>query len=276
VDVARLEVGYDPPRHVPECKLPVRVLVRDGDAARTIAAYGDYPLTVHRLPALLTRHLPWALSFYFSDVKVVRQPPAGKGHLLFRARIHSLGTTKRVIGTGASWGVTSRKYRAALSWKVTARWVGSGLRPFLHDQRVYGTVDAFRFGASGDIVRSALRQALQELLADLLGHPLYARACGDDPRRLPIGLRSPAPRSGTDLRAAPRRPPAVPDAKTPRRPARTDAKTPRRPPPTDAKTPRRPARTDAKTPRRPARTDAKTPRRPAVPDPKSRLRPMPR
>jgi len=257
VNVARLQVGYDPPRHVPKCKLAVRVLVRDGDVARTIAAYGDYPLTVHRLPALVTRHLPWALRFYFSDVKVVRQPPAGKGHLLIRARIHSLGTTKRVIGTGASWGVTSRKYRAALSWKVTARWVGSGLRPFTHDQRVHGSVDAFRFSASGDIVRSALRQALQEVLADLLGHPLYARACGDDSRRRPIGLRSPTPMTGTDRRAAPRRPPAAPDAKTPRRPAAPDAKTPRRPAAPDAET------------RLP---DAET----RLPDAETRLRPMPR
>jgi hypothetical protein len=225
VNVARLRVGYDPPRALPRCRVPVRVLYRPGDEPASIAAYGDYPLTVHRIPAFLTRHLPWALSFYFPDVEVVSSPPKGTGHLLVRAKIHSLGTTKRVIGTGASWGVTSRKYRAAISWRVTVEWVGSGLPTFTHDQRVYGTVDAFRFGASPDIVRSALRQALQELLADLLQHRIYQRACARGSRPLPprltrgtrgAGHKPPAPAHGPPPSKAQPPDKAPPSGKAPR------------------------------------------------------------
>ncbi len=177
VYVSRLRVGYDPPRPLPRCRVPVRIVIAPGDVDQSYGGYGDYPMAVHHAQNVLTHHLPWALSFYFNDIKVVRRPPPGAGYLLVRAKVYSFGTTKRVIGVGASWGVTSRKYRAYISWRVSVRWVGSSLRPFTHNRQSVGVVEAFRFSASGDIVQSALRQALQNLMKDLLTEDTYKQAC---------------------------------------------------------------------------------------------------
>jgi hypothetical protein len=216
VNVARLRVGYDPPRPLPRCRIPVRVLISTGDVDPSYGGYGDYPMAVHNAPTFLTRHLPWALSFYFGDIKVVRRPPQGAGYLLVRAKVYSFGTTKRVIGVGASWGITSRKYRAYVSWRVTVRWVGSSLRPFTHNRQSVGDVEAFRFSASGDIVGSALRQALQNLLKDFLTGDNYRQACVEG-RRLHPSLvpRAVPPPGKTPPRKTPPR--KTPPRKTPPR-----------------------------------------------------------
>ncbi|MFH2009293.1 MAG: hypothetical protein ABI333_22070 [bacterium] len=216
VSVARLRVGFDPPRPMPRCSVPVRVLIFPGDVEPTYGGYGDYTLIVHSAPTFLTHNLPWALSFYFDDVKVLRRRPVGRGYLLVRAKVYSFGTTKRVFAVGGSWGYTSRKYRAYVTWKVTVRWVGSTLRPFTHNRQAVGEVGAFRLSASPDIVGSALRQALQDFMKDFLTEDIYRQACIEGRRLRPTPLPRAAPPPRNPPRP-PRRATALPRATLPPR-----------------------------------------------------------